>query len=64
MRRAMRGDQGLAQAEAAIAARHFGVGENVQAVGFESSSQVFKQENILEGAATQTNIIDVGLCLN
>jgi hypothetical protein len=38
----VRGHQSLAQAEAAIAARHFGVGENVQTFGFESALQVFK----------------------
>src|SRR5208337_4568615 len=56
----VRGNQGLAQAEAAIAARHFGVGENLQTFGFESALQVFNQKNILEGAAAQTNIIEAG----
>jgi hypothetical protein len=60
----MCGDQGLAQAEAAIAARHFGVRENVQAFGFELSLQVLEQENILEGAAAETNILEAGLGSN
>jgi hypothetical protein len=42
LRRPMRGNQGLAQAEAAVAARHFGVGENLQTFGFELSLQLFK----------------------
>jgi len=52
MRPPVRGDKGLAQAEASIAAWHFKVSENVQAIRFEFSLQVLKQENILEGAAT------------
>jgi len=60
----VRGNQGLAQAEATIAARHFGVGENLQTFGFEPALQVFKQKNILEGAAAETNILKGGLRMN
>ena len=60
----MRGDQGLAQAEAAVAARHFGVGENLQTFGFELSLQVLKQKNILEGATAETDILKGGLRMN
>ena len=61
LRGVVRGDEGLAQGEPAVAARHFGVGENVQTFGFEPALQVFKQKNILEGTAAQTNILKAGL---
>ena len=64
LRGPVRGNQGLAQAEAAVAARHFGVGENLQTFGFEPALQVFEQKNILEGAAAQTDIIKTGFCMN
>ena len=61
LRRPVRRNQGLAQTEAAVAAWHFGMGENLQAFAFEPALQVFKQKNILEGPAAQTNILKAGL---
>jgi hypothetical protein len=48
---AVRGDEGLAQAEATITAGDFGVGEYLERGRFEAVAQVLQEETVLEGPA-------------
>lgn len=58
---AVRGDERLSQAQAAVARGNFRVRENLESCRGQVSYKVFKEENILERAAAQANSIETAL---
>ena len=48
---AVRGDEGLAQAEATITAGDIGLGEYLESIRFEAVAQALHEKMVLEGSA-------------
>jgi len=54
---ALRGHQGLAQAQATVAAGDFGVRVNLEALGLETGQEALEEIYVVEGAAAEANTI-------